>query len=43
MRKILSIAILTAFAVSLFGCNTVRGVGRDVERVGEKIEDAARK
>lgn len=43
MKRIFSVAVLAAFTLSLLGCNTVRGVGRDVEKVGEKIEDAARK
>ena len=27
---------------ALFGCNTVAGVGKDVERGGEKVQDAAK-
>jgi predicted small secreted protein len=27
----------------LAGCNTVKGVGQDIEKAGEKIEDAAKK
>jgi predicted small secreted protein len=27
----------------LAGCNTVKGVGQDLQKAGEKIEDAARK
>ena len=40
-----SIATLVAlsFALALAGCNTVRGVGQDVQKAGEKIEDAAKK
>ena len=43
MKRILSIALLAAFAVSVVGCNTVKGVGQDVQKAGEKIEDAAKK
>ncbi len=25
------------------GCNTIQGVGKDVRKAGEKIEDAAKK
>jgi predicted small secreted protein len=32
--------LLSVFGV-ITGCNTVAGVGRDVERAGEKIEDKA--
>ena len=34
-------AILIVFATILGGCNTVEGVGKDVERAGEKTQDAA--
>lgn len=27
-------------AVSLSGCNTVEGAGKDVERAGEKVQEA---
>ena len=37
------IAILLAAAFLLAGCNTVKGAGQDIQRAGEKIEDAARK
>jgi len=36
------IALLAAGFV-LAGCNTVKGVGQDLQKAGEKIEDAARK
>jgi predicted small secreted protein len=29
--------------LGLFGCNTVKGVGQDLQKAGEKIEDAAKK
>ena len=33
------IAILTVlFSVTLAGCNTVQGVGKDVEKAGEAIQ-----
>ncbi len=28
-------------ALALAGCNTMRGFGRDVERGGERVQDAA--
>jgi entericidin B len=37
MTVILSALALTALA----GCNTFRGIGQDVERGGEKIQDSA--
>jgi predicted small secreted protein len=40
MKHIL-LFVLGAAAISLFGagCNTMHGVGKDVERAGEKIQD----
>ena len=38
--------ILFAMLASLYllaGCNTIEGVGKDIQRGGEKIEDAAAK
>jgi predicted small secreted protein len=40
MKKIVT---LLAIAFLLAGCNTVRGVGQDVQRAGGAIEDAAKK
>jgi entericidin B len=33
----------TLLAISLIGCNTMRGVGQDIEKGGEKIQDASEK
>jgi predicted small secreted protein len=32
-----------ALALALSGCNTLRGVGQDLQKAGEKIEGAAKK
>ncbi|PWW45952.1 entericidin A/B family lipoprotein [Melaminivora alkalimesophila] len=37
-----SIATLLAAAFALAGCNTVKGMGQDVQRAGSAIERAAR-
>ncbi len=40
----LRILIVTAFAGCLFslaGCNTVEGVGKDIQKAGERLEDSA--
>ena len=34
---------LIALAFALAGCNTVRGVGQDIQKAGEKIEDSSKK
>lgn len=36
----LAFALVAAFALN--GCNTARGLGRDVERAGEKIQQNTR-
>ena len=37
----LGVAMLLC-AVVLAGCNTVAGAGKDVQKVGEKVEEAAK-
>jgi predicted small secreted protein len=34
---------LCAALMSVSACNTVKGLGQDLQKVGEKIEDAAKK
>ncbi|MBX9715113.1 MAG: entericidin A/B family lipoprotein [Burkholderiaceae bacterium] len=34
---------LAAVVVFLTGCNTVAGVGKDVQRAGEAVEDLGKK
>ena len=41
MKKILSIIISITAMFILAGCNTMGGVGEDVERAGEGIQRAA--
>ena len=40
MTKLLA---LIAIALSLTACNTMSGFGKDVQRVGQKVEGAAKK
>lgn len=35
------IAALLLLLVALAGCNTMEGLGKDVEKVGSEIEEAA--
>lgn len=42
MKKSMSIPFLALAAVFLVACNTVEGVGEDVQAGGEAIEDTAR-
>ena len=41
--KTISLLLALSFALLLCGCNTVKGVGQDLQKAGEKIEDAAKK
>ena len=41
MKKLVMIA--ATLVVVLSGCNTINGIGKDIQRAGESIEDAARK
>ena len=41
MKK--TIAAVLALAFVLAGCNTVKGVGQDVQKAGDAIERAANK
>ncbi|HUX29583.1 MAG TPA: entericidin A/B family lipoprotein [Thiobacillus sp.] len=36
------IALMIAVALTLAGCNTVRGVGQDIEKAGDSIQKAAK-
>lgn len=42
MKKLVSF-FLVMFAIGLSGCNTVSGVGKDIEKGGESIQKAAEK
>jgi predicted small secreted protein len=42
MKTLISILIL-GFCLVIMGCNTVKGVGQDIQKAGEKLEDAAKK
>jgi predicted small secreted protein len=35
--------ILIAAMIALVGCNTMAGVGKDVEKAGDAIQNAAKK
>jgi predicted small secreted protein len=41
--KSLSTLFIAAALLVLVGCNTVKGVGQDLQRAGESIEDAVKK
>lgn len=41
LAALATIAFIATSGFSLAGCNTVEGVGRDIEGAGDAIEDAA--
>jgi predicted small secreted protein len=40
MKRLVALLLVMAFGV-LAGCNTMEGLGRDVERGGEKLQNKA--
>jgi predicted small secreted protein len=40
-KKILATLMLLGLIGTIAGCNTMKGLGQDVERGGEKIQDKA--
>jgi predicted small secreted protein len=42
MNKLITV-FSVALALTLSACNTLKGVGQDLQKAGEKIEDAAKK
>ena len=43
IRRVLLIAVLAVLVVSLFGCNTISGAGRDITGASEAVEGAITK
>jgi entericidin A len=42
MKRLISLLLLaTVSLVLLNGCNTMEGLGKDVEKLGQKIDDKA--
>ena len=42
MKRLLALLLLSLFSMgTLTACNTMAGVGEDIESAGEKIEDEA--
>jgi predicted small secreted protein len=41
MQKLVSVALVLA-AFALAGCNTVQGMGKDIEKAGEAIQKSAK-
>ena len=43
MKKAIALLLLVGSGVILSGCNTMNGMGKDIERGGEKVQDATKK
>lgn len=43
MKKAFTLFLLVASGYMLSGCNTMNGMGKDIERGGEKVQDATKK
>ena len=43
MKPLTVLAALMTAALLLSACNTMQGIGQDLKKAGEKIEDAAKK
>ena len=42
MKRLMALALLALFSTTvLSGCNTMEGLGKDVKKLGEKVEDKA--
>ena len=41
MKRILFVVVASLYLLA--GCNTIQGAGKDIQKGGEKIEDAAKK
>lgn len=42
MKRLIALMLLSMFSIGfLSACNTVKGAGEDVQKVGEKVEEAA--
>ena len=42
MKKLITLSMVTSLLL-VAGCNTVKGMGQDLKKAGEKIEGAAQK
>ena len=42
MKRLFAVLLLAAFSMGvLSACNTMEGLGKDVKKLGEKVEDKA--
>jgi predicted small secreted protein len=41
--KVFTLFCTLCLSLAVAGCNTVKGIGQDIQKAGEKIEDATKK
>ncbi|HZX77136.1 entericidin A/B family lipoprotein [Lysobacter sp.] len=42
MKRFIALLLLAAFSIAtLTACNTMEGLGKDVQKLGQKVEDKA--
>jgi entericidin A len=41
MKTLIAMLLISLLSLSIAGCNTTRGFGQDLEKLGDNIEDAA--
>ncbi len=39
VRKLLCLSVLVGLVLGIAGCNTIKGVGRDIEELGDKLDE----
>lgn len=42
MNRVMLLGLLAVLAAPLAGCNTVEGMGQDIEKMGDSISDGAK-
>lgn len=43
MKRLMAVLMIAMFSMgTLSACNTIAGAGKDVQKVGEKVEDKAK-
>lgn len=42
-RLLITLAALVGLSAFVAGCNTIEGMGKDIGKAGDKIEEAAKK
>ena len=41
LKRVFALGVVLSALITLPACNTMKGAGRDIERAGDKIQDAA--